>query len=153
MSCSPPPFHGTPAKTGLTRGVAPVLKSGGPLAVVNWQALPREQTVVLGEPRGPATKPRLAPEAVRAAVEPVGFDRGRLVELPPYHHGALFRKAGTGLRQNQVEEKIQLHQYTIRQKGKRGRIWGDQANALGWLSRSGSWVTLGAPGTLRRSPR
>lgn len=89
-------LHGVPDKTGLARVLAAVLKSGGTFAVVNWHPLPREKSVVLGQPRGPASKLRLAPEAVRAAVEPAGFDLDRLVQLPPYHYGALFRKAGTG---------------------------------------------------------
>ncbi len=88
-------FHGVPDKTGLARGVAALLEAGGSFAVVNWHPLPREQTVVLGEPRGPATKLRVAPVAVRAAVEPAGFTWQQLVELPPYHYGALFRRRDT----------------------------------------------------------
>jgi SAM-dependent methyltransferase len=88
-------FHGVPDKTGLARGVAGVLKAGGRFAVVNWHPLPREKTVVLGEPRGPATKLRMAPEQVRFAVEPAGFHLDRVVELPPYHYGAIFRARET----------------------------------------------------------
>ena len=88
-------FHGVPDKTGLARGVAAVLKAGGTFAVVNWHPLPREKTVVLGEPRGPKTALRMAPDKVRAVVEPAGFDLDRVVELPPYHYGALFRTRGT----------------------------------------------------------
>jgi len=51
--------------------------------------------VVLGEPRGPATKLRMAPEQVRSAVEPAGFHLDRVVELPPYHYGAVFRRRET----------------------------------------------------------
>jgi SAM-dependent methyltransferase len=87
-------FHGVPDQTGLARGAAAVLRPGGAFAVVNWYPLPREQTVVLGQPRGPKTEMRMAPKAVRAVVEPAGFDWHRRVELPPYHYGALFRKAG-----------------------------------------------------------
>jgi SAM-dependent methyltransferase len=89
-------FHGVPDKTGLARGAAAVLAPGGIFAVVNWHSLPREKTVVLGEPRGPKTEMRMAPEQVRAVVEPAGFEWERLVELPPYHYGALFRKTETG---------------------------------------------------------
>lgn len=89
-------FHGVPDKTGLARGVAAVLEAGGTFAVVNWHPLPREKTVVLGQPRGPATELRMAPKQVRAVVEPAGFDLERVVELPPYHYGALFRRAGVG---------------------------------------------------------
>ena len=85
-------FHGVPDKTGLARGVAAVLETGGRFAIVNWHPLPREKTVVLGQPRGPATELRMAPEQVRAVVEPAGFTWQHLVDLPPYHYGALFRK-------------------------------------------------------------
>jgi SAM-dependent methyltransferase len=88
-------FHGVPAQTELARGVAAVLAPGGAFAVVNWHPLPCEKTVVLGEPRGPKTEMRMAPEQVRAVVEPAGFEWQRLVELPPYHYGVLFRKTET----------------------------------------------------------
>ncbi len=85
-------FHGVPDQTGLSSGVAAVLKPGGAFAIVNWHPLPREKTVVLGAPRGPKTEMRMAPEAVRAVVEPAGFEWQRLVELPPYHYGAVFHR-------------------------------------------------------------
>ena len=86
-------FHGVPDQSGLARGAAAVLKPGGAFAIVNWHPLPREKTVVLGAPRGPKTELRMAPEQVRAVVEPAGFEWQRPVELPPYHYGAIFRKA------------------------------------------------------------
>jgi SAM-dependent methyltransferase len=85
-------FHGVPERTRLTRAVADALKSGGYLAIVNWHARPREQTTILGEPRGPATELRITPETTVAAVEPAGFKRVRIVELPPHHYGAIFEK-------------------------------------------------------------
>ena len=85
-------FHGVPDQTGLSRGAAAVLKPGGAFAIVNWHPLPREKTVVLGAPRGPKTELRMAPEQVRAVVEPAGFEWQRLVELPPYHYGAVFHR-------------------------------------------------------------
>lgn len=83
-------FHGVPDKTGLARAVHSVLKPGGRFIVVNWHARPREATPVLGQPRGPATAMRMSPEALRAVVEPGGFELQRLIELPPYHYGAIF---------------------------------------------------------------
>lgn len=32
----------------------------------------------------------MSPEQTRAAVEPAGFALEALVELPPYHYGAIF---------------------------------------------------------------
>jgi SAM-dependent methyltransferase len=86
-------FHGVPDKTELAREVAKVLKPGGCFAIVNWHPLPREKTPVLGQPRGPRTELRMSPEQVCAVVQPAGFERERVVELPPYHYGAMFRKA------------------------------------------------------------
>jgi len=86
-------FHGAPHKTALSREVAAVLKRAGRFAIVNWHAQPRAETRVLDQPRGPPTELRLSPEATRAAVEPAGFALELLLELPPYHYAAIFRRA------------------------------------------------------------
>lgn len=86
-------FHGVPDQTGLARAMAKVLRPGGRFAIINWHPLPREQTTVLGKSRGPRTEMRMSPEQVRATVEPAGFQLAELVELPPYHYGAVFRKS------------------------------------------------------------
>jgi ubiquinone/menaquinone biosynthesis C-methylase UbiE len=85
-------FHGVPDKQRLSREVRSVLKNGGLFVIVNWHARPREETTVLGEPRGPATELRMAPEQVKAAVEPAGFASARVVEVPPYHYAAMFER-------------------------------------------------------------
>jgi ubiquinone/menaquinone biosynthesis C-methylase UbiE len=85
-------FHGVPEPTRLARAVATVLKPGGQFIIVNWHARRREETTILGEPRGPATELRLTPEATAAAVEPAGFKLNRIVEMPPYHYGVIFNK-------------------------------------------------------------
>ena len=85
-------FHGVPERTSLARAVAGALKSGGHFAIVNWHALPREGTMILGEPRGPLTELRITPETTVVAVESAGFRLDRIVELPPYHYGAIFEK-------------------------------------------------------------
>lgn len=84
-------FHGVPDKGGLALVVAAALAPGGRFAVVNWHARRRQETPVLGEPRGPATEMRLTPEATRSLVEPAGLVFDGVVDLPPYHYGALFR--------------------------------------------------------------
>jgi ubiquinone/menaquinone biosynthesis C-methylase UbiE len=84
-------FHGVPDQTALSRCVREVLKPGSGFVIVNWHRLPKEQTPVLGEPRGPATGMRMSPDMVEAVVEPAGFYRERVVELPPYHYGMVFR--------------------------------------------------------------
>ena len=86
-------FHGVPNKTDLACEIAKVLKPDGYLTIVNWHVFPREETRVLGQPRGPRTESRMSPELVSAKVIPAGFYRDRLVELPPFHYAAIFRKA------------------------------------------------------------
>ena len=85
-------FHGVPEKERLARAVAAILRPGGGFAVVNWHRRPREETTVLGQPRGPSTEMRMEPENVAAAVEPAGLTCARVVELPPYHYGVIFEK-------------------------------------------------------------
>lgn len=87
-------FHGVPDKTGLARTVREVLVPEGKFAVVNWYPAPREETPVLGAPRGPATEMRLSPKQTRAQVEPAGFELEMVTGLPPYHYGAVFIRHG-----------------------------------------------------------
>ena len=86
-------FHGVPEPTRLARAVATALKPGGRFAIVNWHKRPREETKILGEPRGPATAMRMTPEATAAVVEPAGLKLHEIVNVPPYHYGAIFEKA------------------------------------------------------------
>jgi hypothetical protein len=69
-----------------------VLKPGGLFAVVNWYDRPREQTPVLGEPRGPATEQRMTPQQTIAAIEAGGLTFARQSDVSPYHYSAVFRK-------------------------------------------------------------
>ncbi|MHB1657121.1 MAG: class I SAM-dependent methyltransferase [Burkholderiales bacterium] len=85
-------FHGVPDKTGLAREIAAVLQPGGRFAIVNWYPLPREDTQVLGLPRGPRTELRMSVEQTRDVVEPAGFELETVVDLPPYHYAVMFRK-------------------------------------------------------------
>jgi SAM-dependent methyltransferase len=86
-------FHGVPDKERLVTAVMVVLKLGGRFVVVNWHRRAREETMVLGEPRGPKTEMRMTPGDVKAVVEPAGLRLSRVVELPPYHYGAIFIKS------------------------------------------------------------
>jgi len=85
-------FHGVPDKPRLARAVYRVLRPGGLFAVLSWYARPREETIVLGEPRGPATELRMTPEQTIAAVEPGGLKFCNRVEVSPYHYGAVFER-------------------------------------------------------------
>jgi SAM-dependent methyltransferase len=83
-------FHGVPDQPRLSRAVRAALKQRGEFAIVNWHQRPREQTTILGEPRGPKTELRLSPDQTIAAVKEGGLELARLVEIPPYHYGAIF---------------------------------------------------------------
>ncbi len=85
-------FHGVPDQPRLARAVHASLKPAGLFAIVNWYARAREETTVLGEPRGPATELRMPPEATIKAVEPTGFRLRNLVQVSPYHYGAVFER-------------------------------------------------------------
>ena len=84
-------FHGVPDKTGLSRAVHEALKPGGRFAIVNWYRQPREETTVLGQPRGPDTELRMQPEDVRKVVEPAGFSLEKIVDVGRYHYGCMCR--------------------------------------------------------------
>src|SRR6266511_3329946 len=57
-------FHGVPDKPRLARAVATVLKPAGRFAIINWHRRPREETTVLGQPRGPQTVLKMTPADV-----------------------------------------------------------------------------------------
>jgi ubiquinone/menaquinone biosynthesis C-methylase UbiE len=83
-------FHGVPDGSRLARIVAGMLAPGGRFSILNWHKRPREETPVLGEPRGPKTELRLSPDQTTFAVEAGGLLLVEVVEVPPYHYGAIF---------------------------------------------------------------
>ena len=85
-------FHGVPDQTGLARAVHQVLRPGGRFVILNWHARPREETPVLGKPRGPATELRMTPESTRMVVEPAGFEESEVIDIGPYHYAAFFTR-------------------------------------------------------------
>jgi ubiquinone/menaquinone biosynthesis C-methylase UbiE len=85
-------FHGVPDKPQLSKAVRDVLKPGGRFSIVNWHARPREETPVLGEPRGPRTELRVSPAQTIETVLPSGLELVEVVDVPPYHYGAIFRR-------------------------------------------------------------
>jgi SAM-dependent methyltransferase len=85
-------FHGVPDRPRLSRAVCETMNPAGLFAIVNWHKRPREETMVLGEPRGPRTELRMSPEETVAAVEAGGMKFKKLVEVPPYHYGVVFNR-------------------------------------------------------------
>ena len=86
-------FHGVPDPARLATAVKAALKPSGRFAIVNWHARPREGTTILGEPRGPKTELRLTPEKTIEVVKMDGLKFLTLVEIPPYHYGAIFERS------------------------------------------------------------
>jgi ubiquinone/menaquinone biosynthesis C-methylase UbiE len=86
-------FHGVPDRPRLSNAVRAALKVTGQFAIVNWHKRPREETVILGEPRGPKTELRLSPDQTIASVEAGGLRFAQQLEIPPYHYGVIFERA------------------------------------------------------------
>jgi SAM-dependent methyltransferase len=84
-------LYGVPDGPRLAAAVRKSLKPTGRFAVINWHPRPREDTVILGKPRGPRTELRMSPEQTIAAVEASGLKLERILEVPPYHYAAIFR--------------------------------------------------------------
>jgi SAM-dependent methyltransferase len=85
-------FHGVPDRPRLAAEVSAVLAAGGRFAILNWHQRPREETIILGEPRGPRTELRMSPQQTVAAVARENLKVFTIVELPPYHYGAVFER-------------------------------------------------------------
>lgn len=85
-------FHGVPDGARLASAVRETLEPDGLFVIVNWHARPREETTVLGEPRGPKTELRMSPAKTIASVEPGGLRLVRQAEIPPYHYAVIFRR-------------------------------------------------------------
>ncbi|CAN7415288.1 class I SAM-dependent methyltransferase [Phyllobacterium sp. LjRoot231] len=85
-------FHGVPDQPRLARAVYETLAPGGLFSVVNWHQRPREETIISGEPRGPRTELRLSPAQTVDAVTLSGLTLMDIVEIPPYHYGAVFKR-------------------------------------------------------------
>jgi ubiquinone/menaquinone biosynthesis C-methylase UbiE len=88
-------FHGVPDRLRLAHAVREVLNPSGRFAIVNWHQRPREETTVLGEPRGPRTELRMSPNQTIEAVTPAGLRLFQLVEVRPYHYGAVFESTAS----------------------------------------------------------
>lgn len=85
-------YHGVPDKLRLCRAVYDVLTPGGSLAIINWHARPREETKVLGEPRGPRTELRMSPQATIESVAGSDLVFNRTAEVSPHHYAAMFER-------------------------------------------------------------
>lgn len=86
-------FHGIAEPTPFVEQVFDVLRPGGRFIVVNWQPVPKEETPLVGEPRGPPTELRLSPDdTTETILEASSFDLIDSIELPPYHYALIFER-------------------------------------------------------------
>jgi len=85
-------FHGISDKIAFSQSVYNSLKLGGRFAVINWHCRPREETIVLDQPRGPDTQLRMQSQDVQSTVEPAGFTLDKVIDVGPYHYAAIFVK-------------------------------------------------------------
>ncbi|MBF0167368.1 MAG: class I SAM-dependent methyltransferase [Alphaproteobacteria bacterium] len=83
-------FHGVSEYEPLCRSVRRLLLPQGRLVIINWHARPREETTILGLPRGPRSDLRLTPEQTAKHVQPSGFRQDEIIELPPFHYASIF---------------------------------------------------------------
>lgn len=85
--------HGVDETEAFVQQAFESLHPGGRLIIVNWDDRPRETTTVAGEPRGPPTDLRKAPEETEAAVlDAADFSPTEHVEVPPYHYALVFER-------------------------------------------------------------
>lgn len=86
-------FHGIDDASAFVEQAHDSLRTGGRFVVVNWRDLPRAETRVAGEERGPPTDLRLAPEETeRVVLDAADFRLAETVDLPPYHYGFVFER-------------------------------------------------------------
>jgi ubiquinone/menaquinone biosynthesis C-methylase UbiE len=86
-------FHGVPDPSRLAQAVGSALKADGYFAIVNWHKRRREETPILGEPRGPKTELRMSPEETVKSVEGRELKFIKVVEIPPYHYSVVFQRS------------------------------------------------------------
>ncbi|OGN46293.1 MAG: methyltransferase [Lysobacterales bacterium RIFOXYA1_FULL_69_10] len=91
-------LHGVEEPASLLKEAGRILAPGGPIGVINWRTLPREQTPVLGEPRGPASAMRMSADALKAEFACAGLTAGAPIDLPPYHYGLVATLTGPSSR-------------------------------------------------------
>ena len=85
-------FHGVSDRPRLSHAVRSALVPGGLFAIINWHARPRDETPVLGQPRGPATELRMTAESTIKAVESSGLRHVETVDVSPHHYAAVFKR-------------------------------------------------------------
>jgi SAM-dependent methyltransferase len=76
-------FHGVPDRARFAKAVGAALKSNSRFAIVNWHKRPRDETPILGEPRGPTTELRMSTEDTIKSVEAGELKFSEMVDYHP----------------------------------------------------------------------
>lgn len=84
-------FHGVEDRPAFVRQAYESLRPEGRLIVVNWRDLPRTETTVGGNERGPPEERRLSVEETREIIAEV-FEAVEAIDLPPYHYAVLGKR-------------------------------------------------------------
>ncbi|TBR57429.1 hypothetical protein B4U84_15595 [Westiellopsis prolifica IICB1] len=86
-------FHGLLNPVEFVRQIVNLIKPNGYFSVVNWQPIPREETIWLDKPRGPKTELRISPQKLLSIVKAATqkLVAVQQVDLPPYHYGMTFK--------------------------------------------------------------
>lgn len=86
-------FHGVETQTALLEEVTTILADTGRFIIINWRDIPKEDTTIADEPRGPPTELRLSPTETTAIVSDTAeFTQTQQIELPPYHYALVFER-------------------------------------------------------------
>jgi len=84
-------FHGVEDHAGLLEEVTTILADIGRFIIINWRDLPKEQTTIADEPRGPPTELRLSPtETITIVSDATDLTQTRQIDLSPYHYALVF---------------------------------------------------------------
>lgn len=81
-------FHGVENKDAFVQQAYESLQPGGQLIIVNWHDLPKEETTVAGQARGPPEEFRMSPEETHKIVAEI-FEDLEEIDLPPYHYAII----------------------------------------------------------------
>lgn len=84
-------FHGVENKVEFTKQVYQSLLPEGRFVIINWRDLPKEETTIAGEARGPPEELRM-PIAETHRILTETFKEIEKVDLPPYHYALIGKR-------------------------------------------------------------
>lgn len=82
-------FHGVENQVDLAKQAYRTLRPTGRFIIINWHDLPREETTVAGEERGPPEPLRMSPASTHEILTSASFDPIEEIDLSPYHYALI----------------------------------------------------------------